>query len=58
MLIDYYGEGIKMSTKKQQYKMAQDIFADFGVDTNAALDILRSVPISMHCWQLDDLTGF
>lgn len=58
MLIDYYGEGIKMSTKEQQYKMAQDIFADFGVDTNAALDILRSVPISMHCWQLDDLTGF
>ena len=28
------------------------------VDTNEALDILAQIPISMHCWQGDDVAGF
>jgi len=29
-----------------------------GVDTNEALDILAQIPISLHCWQGDDVAGF
>jgi len=40
------------------YKIAQDIFADWGIDTEAALARLSSIPISIHCWQGDDVVGF
>ena len=29
-----------------------------GVDTDKALETLKNIPISMHCWQGDDVTGF
>ncbi len=40
------------------YKLAQERYAAFGVDTNAAMEMLKSVPISLHCWQGDDVSGF
>ncbi|WP_299967829.1 L-rhamnose isomerase [uncultured Roseobacter sp.] len=40
------------------YQSAKAAFADWGVDTEAALQRLRSIPISMHCWQGDDVRGF
>ncbi|MEL7345091.1 MAG: L-rhamnose isomerase [Pseudomonadota bacterium] len=40
------------------YESANAIFADWGVDTEAALARLATVPISMHCWQGDDVVGF
>ena len=40
------------------YKLAQERYAAFGVDTNAAMETLKSVPISLHCWQGDDVSGF
>lgn len=40
------------------YEAAKEIYAAFGVDTQAAIETARKTPISMHCWQLDDLTGF
>ena len=42
----------------QAYKDAQDIYATWGVDTEAALTALATIPISMHCWQGDDVRGF
>jgi L-rhamnose isomerase len=40
------------------YRLARERFAAIGVDTEAALDRLRDVPISLHCWQGDDVGGF
>ena len=40
------------------YRTAQEIYADWGVDTEEALRRMDEIPISINCWQLDDLTGF
>ena len=40
------------------YDSAKAAFADWGVDTEAALSRLGQVAISMHCWQGDDVVGF
>lgn len=42
----------------QKYLLAKEQYAAIGVDTDKALEILKSVPISMHCWQGDDVNGF
>jgi L-rhamnose isomerase len=40
------------------YAMARDRYAGLGVDTDEALATLASIPISLHCWQGDDVGGF
>lgn len=40
------------------YETAKSAFSDWGVDTEAALKQLETIPISMHCWQGDDVIGF
>ena len=40
------------------YDSAKQVFADWGVDTDAAIDRLKDIAISMHCWQGDDVAGF
>ena len=40
------------------YQMAKDFYAQYGVDVDKAIEIADRVPISMHCWQGDDVTGF
>lgn len=40
------------------YDHAREAYAALGVDTEAALQTLRTIPISMHCWQGDDVGGF
>lgn len=40
------------------YDSAKAAFAEWDVDTEAALDRLATIPISMHCWQGDDVVGF
>lgn len=40
------------------YDSAKAAFADWGVDTEAAIERLKTVAISMHCWQGDDVVGF
>ncbi|MEM8658508.1 MAG: L-rhamnose isomerase [Pseudomonadota bacterium] len=40
------------------YDIAKAQFADWGVDTDAALTRLGTIPISVHCWQGDDVVGF
>jgi len=40
------------------YENAKAAFADWGVDTETALSKLAEIPISMHCWQGDDVVGF
>jgi L-rhamnose isomerase len=43
---------------EQAYKLARERYAGYGVDTDAALQSLAQVSISMHCWQGDDVGGF
>lgn len=43
---------------KAAYELARDVFADHGVDTAGALAQLPKIPISLHCWQGDDVGGF
>jgi L-rhamnose isomerase len=40
------------------YPQAKDQYASFGVDTEVALQRLARIPISIHCWQGDDVGGF
>jgi L-rhamnose isomerase len=40
------------------YQAAREIYGELEVDTERALERLRGVPISLHCWQGDDVTGF
>jgi L-rhamnose isomerase len=40
------------------YAIAKQQYADLGVDTDAALRTLKTVPLSLHCWQGDDVGGF
>jgi L-rhamnose isomerase len=39
------------------YRLARAAYADFGVDTEAAIERALAVPISLHCWQADDVRG-
>lgn len=40
------------------YASAREQFAAWGVDTESALAILAAKPVSLHCWQGDDVAGF
>jgi L-rhamnose isomerase len=49
----------EVSSKIQAaYDLARERFAETGVDTESALRTLDSVPISIQCWQGDDVRGF
>lgn len=45
-------------TAKERYESAKALYASIGVDTDKAIETLKSVPVSMHCWQGDDVKGF
>jgi L-rhamnose isomerase len=47
-----------MSTLDKAYELAKEQYAEIGVDTDRALERLASIPISLHCWQGDDVGGF
>ena len=43
---------------EQAYKAANEIYAAYGVDTDKAMEELKKIPVSIHCWQGDDVAGF
>lgn len=45
-------------TTQERYQAAKEAYAAIGVDTDKAIETLKSVPVSMHCWQGDDVIGF
>lgn len=45
-------------TVEERYASAREVYAEIGVDTDKALEILAGIPVSMHCWQGDDVQGF
>ena len=43
---------------EKTYTLAKERYAAIGVDTVAAMEKLANIPISLHCWQGDDVGGF
>ena len=43
---------------EQSYQLAKERYAQVGVDTDKVLKQLAQIPISIHCWQGDDVGGF
>lgn len=46
------------STSETMYAAAQERYGELGVDTDAAMERLEAIPVSLHCWQGDDVGGF
>ena len=42
----------------QAYEIAKERYAAIGIDTDKAISLLERIPISLHCWQADDVMGF
>ncbi len=40
------------------YEHAKEAYKAVGIDTDAAIAKLKTIPVSLHCWQLDDVGGF
>lgn len=49
---------MKRRSLEQAYRIARERYAELGVDTNRALRAAARIPVSMHCWQGDDVGGF
>jgi L-rhamnose isomerase len=49
---------VETSAIEKGYDWARDCYARLGVDTEKALESLRRLAISLHCWQGDDVSGF
>ncbi|MGB4658551.1 MAG: L-rhamnose isomerase [Mobilitalea sp.] len=45
-------------TTKERYESSREIYQKIGVDTEMAIAVLKDIPISMQCWQGDDVKGF
>ncbi len=43
---------------KEAYELAKERYAELGVDTDVAMEKMKEVNISLHCWQTDDVGGF
>ncbi len=41
-----------------RYQFAKQAYATIGVDTDKAIETLKNVTVSVHCWQGDDVVGF
>ncbi len=40
------------------YKTAEEIYSRYGIDTEKAIRLTAEIPLSVHCWQGDDVYGF
>lgn len=43
---------------EKAYQLAKEEYAELGVNTDAVLEKMKEVVISLHCWQTDDVGGF
>lgn len=43
---------------ERAYALARERYAELAVDTDRVLDRLATIPVSLHCWQGDDVVGF
>lgn len=47
-----------MNTTEKSYEIAKELYAKIGVDTDRAIEKLMTIPVSIQCWQGDDVCGF
>ncbi|MBC8374391.1 MAG: L-rhamnose isomerase [Planctomycetes bacterium] len=47
-----------MSNIEKTYSLATERYAELGVDADSAIARLAEAPVSLHCWQGDDVGGF
>ncbi len=47
-----------MNNTIKAYEVAKELYAGIGVDTDKVIEKLKTIPVSMHCWQGDDVRGF
>ena len=47
-----------MYNTKKGYDLAKEYYAQYGIDIDKMIEICDKTPISMHCWQGDDVLGF
>lgn len=43
---------------ESRYATSKEIYAKLGIDTDAVIEKLKDIPVSLHCWQGDDVKGF
>jgi L-rhamnose isomerase len=48
----------KESSVQSAYQLAREAYQALGVDTEAALAAMERFPVSLNCWQGDDVRGF
>ncbi|HOQ89767.1 MAG TPA: L-rhamnose isomerase, partial [Candidatus Hydrogenedentes bacterium] len=56
--MDIFSASVSPSAVETAYGIARERYAALGVDTEAAMEKLAAVPVSLHCWQGDDVGGF
>lgn len=49
---------IKARLVETAFEAARERYDQYGVDLNRALERLATIPLSLHCWQGDDVVGF
>ena len=49
---------MKQELIEKAYEVARERYAAYGIDTEAVMATLQRIPLSLHCWQADDVTGF
>jgi len=49
---------LKETAVQNGYGLAQEAYTSYGVDTDKAMERLAQIPVSLHCWQGDDVGGF
>ena len=49
---------MKKELIEKAYEIAKERYAAIGVDTDAAMEKLQNIQLSLHCWQADDVSGF
>jgi L-rhamnose isomerase len=48
----------KVERIKAAYALAKESYQELGINTDSVLELLKEVPVSIHCWQGDDVRGF
>ena len=43
---------------EKAYELAAERYAQLGVNTDRAIETMRTIAVSLHCWQGDDVGGF
>lgn len=49
---------MKIESIERAYEYAAERYAAIGIDTEAVLEKMKDIHLSLHCWQADDVTGF